>query len=345
MVTEPLSRNTLRRMQELVRTFGKQQILVIGDMVLDQFVYGVSSRISREAPVLILRHARTENAPGGAGNAAANLHALGARVLPVGVLGNDGNGQSLRQILEERGIGCQGLFDVPGARTTTKSRIMGGLPHSPAQQIVRLDHEFDAEAAQAREPEIRQYLSQHLPDCSGVVISDYGYGAVSRAVRDLVIRTASRNKIPVVVDSRFRLPWFRGVTALTPNITEVEEACHCRLDNQLDELRKKAAEIMARQKLQALLVTRGKYGMILYEASGAEWNIPVFGTDQVADVTGAGDTVIAAFSLGLAAGADFIDAARLSNLAGGIVVMKKGTATASREEIRTALLSLPTAKE
>ena len=336
---EHLTAETTERMQALIQGFPAQRMMVIGDLVLDQFVYGVSSRISREAPVLILRHSHTENAPGGAGNAAANLKALGAEVWLVGFIGPDENGRLLTEILSRYGISSGGIFPVIGAQTTTKSRIMGGLPHSSAQQIVRIDHEFAGRLGGVREAEILEYLSHHLPKCTGVIISDYGYGAITAAIRDFAVEFCREQRIPLIVDSRFRLRWFQGVTAITPNITEVEEAFGIRFENQLEAIEPVAREIMDRQRLQALLVTRGKYGMLLYEPSGTLCNIPVFGSDQVADVTGAGDTVIAAFSLALSAHAGFADAARLSNFAGGLVVMKHGTATVSATELLEAVRS------
>jgi D-glycero-beta-D-manno-heptose-7-phosphate kinase len=334
---KPLSAETIASMRSLLDAFSRLRILVVGDMVLDQFVVGVSSRVSREAPVLILRHSHTENVPGGAGNAAANLRALGAEVIPAGLIGTDDNGALLAKDLERRGIYTQGLLPINGAQTTTKSRIMGGLPHSPAQQIVRIDREFNASLNADQEKSFLDFIERQLEECHGALLSDYGYNAVTTAVCNSVRNICRRRQIPVVTDSRFRLCWFHDLTALTPNITEVEEAYGVRFGTDLEALRKVAADIILRQRLEALLVTRGKFGMILYDKQGNVEEIPVYGTDQVADVTGAGDTVISTFTLALAAGACLADAARMSNFAGGIVVMKHGTATVSIAELWTAI--------
>lgn len=334
---KPLEVETIAAMRFCLDSFARLRILVVGDMVLDQFLIGVSSRVSREAPVLILRHSHTENVPGGAGNAAANLRALGAEVIPAGLIGTDENGDLLLQDLERRGIRTDGLQRIDGAQTTTKTRIMGGLPHSPAQQIVRIDREFHTPLRPEQENSLLHFIEHHLGECHGVLLSDYGYNTVTSSVCDSIRALCRQQSIPIVTDSRFRLRWFHDITALTPNITEVEEACGIRFGQDLEALRRTATEMIRDQRLEALLVTRGKFGMILYDKEGNIDEIPVYGTDQVADVTGAGDTVISAFTLALSAGATLGQAARLSNFAGGIVVMKHGTATVSAEELWEAI--------
>lgn len=322
---------------KIVKSFQNQKILVVGDLVLDQFLYGEIARISREAPVIILRHKHTTNAPGGGGNASRNLKTLGAGVVPIGAIANDESGKTLLQLFHESQIPTEGLLKLSGSPTPTKTRIMGGLAHSSPQQIVRVDRDNTGELSSRDQKRICESIEIHIEGCSGAIISDYGYGVVTESVVDSLREHCLERNIPIVVDSRFRLRWFHNITAITPNITEVEESFAKKLDGDPEGLEKCAADIVQEQSLKALLVTRGKFGMSLLEKGHAMKHIPVYGSDQVADVTGAGDTVIATFTLALASGASFLQAARLSNFAGGIVVMKRGTATVSQVELQRSV--------
>ena len=324
-------------LEKILHEFRHKKILVVGDMVLDQFLYGEIARVSREAPVLILRHTRTECTAGSGGNAAMNLRSLGAEVVPIGLVARDVSGRRLEGLFRNAGIATTGLVHSKLRQTTTKTRIMGGLAHSSAQQMVRVDEENEGPISSKLQRAIIGKIQEHLPGCHAVVISDYGYGVIGSAVMERLVRASRARAIPLVVDSRFRMHQFHHVSAITPNVTEVEEAYDCRLDNDLAAIEAKTREIVASQSLEALLVTRGKFGMSLLVRGQKMQHIPIFGSDQVADVTGAGDTVIAAFTLSLAAGAGYLDAARLSNYAGGLVVMKRGTATVSLAELHQAI--------
>jgi rfaE bifunctional protein kinase chain/domain len=328
---------TRRRLLSLVPLLSGRRIVVAGDFVLDRFVYGHPRRVSREAPVVILRFSHEDLLPGGAGNAAANVRSLGGEPLAVGIVGADEDGRALRRALRERGIEDRGLVEEDGYRTPAKTRILGGAPSANKQQIVRYDVETEP-AASAASSRALQRAAEAARGAAGAMLSDYGYGAVGpEAVSAL--RGALPARAPIAVDSRHMLRRYAGVDAATPNEEELEEVAGTRLltDAALD----RAAEALRSEMgCASLLVTRGSRGMALYSDDGAApRRIPVHGTDQVADVTGAGDTVLAVFSLALAAGASPLEAALLADFAGGVVVMKMGTATVTAEELRDAIES------
>ncbi|MFN2385367.1 MAG: bifunctional heptose 7-phosphate kinase/heptose 1-phosphate adenyltransferase [Thermoanaerobaculia bacterium] len=328
---------TRDRLLALVNSFAGRPVVVAGDYVLDRFIYGYPKRISREAPVLILRYWKEESLPGSAGNTAANIRSLGGDPRPVGVIGDD-TGAALRDILRSRGIDTSGLLDVRDYRTPTKTRILGGGPSSIKQQIVRFDREQTLEADTRTLKSLLQKLHRSADGASGAVLSDYGYGSVSPAAVGPLREELSRGA-PILVDSRHRLPEYRGVDAATPNEEELEEAVGERLGDSGARLEAAGSRLRTQIGCRTLLVTRGSRGMVLFADEGPPTQIPVHGTDQVADVTGAGDTVIAAFGLSLAAGASPLEAALLANFAGGVVVMKMGTATLTANELREAIHS------
>ena len=320
----------------LVRGFRGRRILVLGDLVADQYILGYTARVSREAPVLILRYDSEKVTLGGGANALHNIHSLGGTPMPVGVVGDDEMGTRLVEIMEEKGIDTSGVVVVPGWRTVTKTRILAGGHHTVKQQVVRIDKEPRGEVPQDVRREIRSRFMERAPEVDAIMVSDYGYGTVSPEFFHILPRWV--DKCPVTVDSRYRVLEFKGVTAATPNEPETAAALG------VDRIENGNVEWAGRRLLEitgdrAVLVTRGKKGMALFLASGEIYHIPIFGTDEVADVTGAGDTVIATFTLSLAAGASFLEAARLANYAGGIVVMKSGTATVSQEELLEAVKS------
>ncbi|MBI4483533.1 MAG: hypothetical protein HY652_11675 [Acidobacteria bacterium] len=336
---------------EIVRRFRGRKILVFGDLLLDQFLTGQIARISREAPVLILRHQELVERPGGGANAVHNLCALGASVHPAGFLGADAAGDRLCSLLGAMRIPTGALIRVPHYWTPTKTRVQAGSFHSSQQQIVRIDRDRPFRSTPALRNRIQRHLARIAPKMDAIVISDYGYGTVDPASTLLLRRISRQQRIPLCVDSRFDLLKFSGVTALTPNISEVEEALngplrpfprwvrhnHFRFGDDRALLEQVGRALLRRQRLDALLITRGRWGMTLFEKRRSPVHIAVSGTDEVADVTGAGDTVIATFTLSLASGATFEQAARLANHAGGIVVMKRGTATVSGPELLAVL--------
>ena len=329
---------TKGRLLALVDAFAGRRLVVAGDFVLDRFIYGHPKRVSREAPVLILQFWKEENLPGGAGNTAANVRALGGVPVPVGATGADEAGRLLRDALRRAGIATEGLVEVAGYRTPTKTRLLGGAPHGIKQQVARYDVDdvLPPDAADAAGTAAR--LGAAAAAAHGAILSDYGYGAISPAAVP-VLRGALPPGARVCVDSRHRLAEYAGVDAATPNEEELEESSGASLHDSEENLDAAGAALRRRMRCGTLLVTRGSRGMALFEEEGGPRRIPVHGTDQVADVTGAGDTVLATFSLALSAGASPLEAALLANFAGGVVVMKMGTAVASAEELKAAVES------
>lgn len=323
-------------MIEIVRKFKAATVVVIGDLIADEYVYGRVARVSREAPVLILEYDSTEVVPGGAGNAASNAAALGGQVRLVSLVGRDEPGRRVQRALPSR-VDRRGLVRPAGFRTPVKTRILAGGIHSAKQQVVRIDRLSSRPVTDAERAAIARAAHRALRDADAVLISDYGSGLVTPALaRDLAERVRRRG-VPVLLDSRYALTRYRGLTACAPNESEVEQALGVRIDDDLRVLERAGRRMLDRTRMSAVIVTRGSRGMAVFEPGKKTVHIPIFGSDQIADVTGAGDTVMASLTLALAAGASVEEAARLANVAGGLVVMKRGTATVSREELSAAL--------
>jgi len=325
----------LSRLVDLVEAFPRQTIALLGDFVADEFLFGEISRVSREAPVLILRHRETQLLPGGGANAANNLADLGARVLPVTVVGDDAAGRALLDYFRRKGVDTSAILRVPGWTTPTKTRYLAGWTHTTRQQVLRVDRGVNGELPARVRSALLRKARERVRRARALLVSDYGCGVVTPALlRQL------RGRL-VTLDSRYALLDYgdTGVTAATPNEPELEALHHARIGNDREALERLAGRTLRRMKLQALLVTRGKDGMVVFERGRKPHFISIYGTDQVADVTGAGDTVIAVFTLALAAGATFVEAAHLANYAGGMVVMKRGTASVTREELLAAIRS------
>jgi rfaE bifunctional protein kinase chain/domain len=334
----------IQRLVELVESFPRQTVAVLADLVADEFVTGEISRVSREAPVLILRHRETQVVPGGGANAVNNLADLGARVLPVGVVGDDAPGRSLLDCFHCKQVDTRGILQLKGWTTTNKTRFLAGWTHTTRQQVLRVDREPSGPLPVAARKRLEQAARAAAARAGAMLISDYGCGAVTPAlVRKL--------RAPLVtLDSRYAMLDYAAcrLTAATPNEPELEAIYQTRIGNNIEKLEDLGARLLRKLRLQALLVTRGKDGMTVFERGRRPAHIPVHGGDEVADVTGAGDTVIAVFTLALAAGGSFVEAAKLANYAGGIVVMKRGTATLTREELLEAIggdLTGPAGKE
>lgn len=326
------------RLARIIEEFPKLSITVLGDLIADEFVYGEISRVSREAPVLILRHRERAVVPGGAGNAIYNLADLGVTVLPVGVIGDDEPGRTLLRCFRQKHISVSGIRRIKGRNTVTKTRVLAGMTHSSRQQVIRIDREPEVPLDSAAIHELIYQTRGYVRASDALLISDYGYGSATPDIFNNVRSRASLNSIPVTVDSRYRTLAYSGVTAATPNEPEIEEALRIRIGNDNGSLLSAGRMILQRMKLQSLLITRGKDGMVVFARGEKPVAIPIHGSDEVADVTGAGDTVIATYTAALAAGADPESAARLANYAGGIVVMKRGTATVTREELLRAVM-------
>lgn len=323
------------RLLSLLRRLPGRRIAVLGDFLLDEFVFGEISRVSREAPVLILRYREAQSCPGGGANTVANVAALGASVYPLGILGGDPYAQQLLRLWPAP-VDVRFLVHDQTLSTTRKSRILAGARHSFRQQVVRMDYEHPIPPDTAREDRLIESVTRAVTQVEGLIISDYSLGAVPPRVGAAAVAAARNSGIPVVVDSRDHPARFAGATAVTPNIAEVEAALGRVIGPEAETLDRLGDEAVRRFGVDALLVTRGKWGMTLFSADATR-HIPAWGIAEAVDVTGAGDTVAAVFATALAAGASFEDAALLANLAGGIVVAKKGTATVSPEELEEAV--------
>ncbi len=327
--------STRQTLAAIVQRLPQARVVLLGDLVLDRFILGSPKRISREAPVIILSFERQLDIPGGGANALANLAALGVSPIPVAAVGDDEPGAALLAALAERGVDTSHIVRVPAYRTPVKVRILGGGPSSLKHQVARYDLEDELPA----EGPWRDHLGRELRLLAGsadaAAISDYGYGTVTAATVADVVGARPRPRW-VCLDSRHRAAELGPVDGATPNLQELE-ACAGR-ELATDEQVAAAGETLrARLGARFVLATRGHRGMSLVEEGRGALHIPVHGTDQVADVTGAGDTVLAVLTAALAVGAEPADAARLANCAGGVVVMKLGTATLSRDELLAAV--------
>ncbi len=329
------------RLRKIVESFPNVTVTVAGDLVADEFIFGEISRVSREAPVLILRHRERTVAPGGAANAVNNLADLGVNVLPVGIVGDDELGRLLLRGFRHKRIPVSGVLKDKSYTTVTKTRILAGTTHAWRQQVVRVDREPDLEPNQHLRRELVLAARKYARASDALLVSDYGYGAATPAILDAIRAKGGFSGVPVVLDSRYRMLQYSGVTAATPNEPEVEEALGVRIGQDWQRVCLAGKQVMARMKLSSLVITRGRDGMVAFDGRNKPVDIPIFGSDQVADVTGAGDTVIATFTAALAAGADTEEAAHLANYAGGIVVMKRGTATVSQRELLHAIEQAP----
>jgi rfaE bifunctional protein kinase chain/domain len=325
------------RLRKIVESFPKVTVTVLADLVADEFVFGEISRVSREAPVLILKHRERKVVPGGGANAVYNLADLGVTVLPVGIVGNDEAGRLLLRAFRHKQIAVSGVLKDKAYATVTKTRILAGFAHTAGQQVVRLDYE-PAEAPNAHlQRELVLAAQKYCLASDALLVSDYGYGAATPALLNAIRGKRGIDKVPVMLDSRHRMLEFTGIMAATPNESEVEEALGIRIGDNDDRLYAAGEQIAGQMKLESLVITRGKDGMVVFPRRHKPTNLPIYGSDEVADVTGAGDTVIATFTAALAAGATAEEAAHLANYAGGIVVMKRGTATVSQQELLEAL--------
>jgi len=321
----------------IIERFPRRRIIMLGDLVADEYVYGEIARVSREAPVLILKQREKQVTPGGGANAVNNLADMGAQVIPVGVVGEDDTGEALLRYFREKGISTRYVVRLAGHQTPTKSRILGGLSHWQRQQIVRIDREPAQSLARGVRRRLTRSVLSLLPTSSALLVSDYGYGTTDAREVEFLSRRKECAPLPVAVDSRYDLLTYKSVATATPNEPEVEAAFGETIGHNLERLHALGRKLMRRQRLRALLVTRGRDGMVLFEPRREPRHLPIFGSDQAVDVTGAGDTVIAAYTLALGAGADFLHAAMIANCAGGLVVMKRGTASVTGAELVEAI--------
>ncbi len=329
------------RLMELLDRFPQAHILVVGDLTLDEFLTGQVERISREAPVLIIRHETTRQVPGGGANAVYNLAALGAQVKAVGLVGKDEQGQALRGIFEAAGIDTQGILIDPDRPTVTKTRISGHARQSVTQQIVRIDRKSNQLPDSTLQEQLAEYIRGQANMVDAIVCSDYGDGVLTLPV----IEAALTHK-RTVVDTQKDLARYRGATLFTPNLPEAESAVGYAIARFSQTIANPATltqagrDLLTLTQAQQILMTRGDEGMSLFDPNGKETHIPAFNRTDVFDVTGAGDTVVAALTVGLTVGASFWEAAVLGNLAASIVVRQFGTATTNPTQIKAALQAL-----
>ena len=326
------------RLRELIAAGKGKRVVVFGDLIADEYVYGRIARVSREAPVLILEYNATEILPGGAGNAANNVASLGGVVRLVSIVGRDEPGQRLFQVLSTN-VERTGLSRPTGYRTPVKTRILAGGIHSAKQQVVRIDRYTAEPVSDAHRKTAERAAMRAMAQADAVLVSDYGSGLVTpRFVGELAAKLRARkSRVPILIDSRYALTKYRGLTACTPNESEVEQVLGVTIADRTAALERAGRKLLEQTGMECVLITRGSRGMAVFEPDKKTVHIPIFGSDQIADVTGAGDTVMATMTLALAAGGTFEQAARLANYAGGLVVMKRGTATVSAAELRRAV--------
>jgi rfaE bifunctional protein kinase chain/domain len=334
----PSSSVDLLALADYVEQFSSKTVVLLGDFVADEFQYGDISRVSREAPVLILRHRETHLVPGGGANAANNFAAFGARVFPISAVGDDPAGDALIAYFRGKRVEVSGILRVKGWTTPTKTRILAGWAHTVGQQVLRVDREPHSPLPEGVHKRLQMKLQARLRSAHALAVSDYGFGVAAPAVvREAISKR--KNAPPVTLDARHNLHAYAkaGIASATPNEAELEALHHVSIGWNVSELTRCGAATLAEMRLRALLVTRGRHGMALFEPGGRLTQISVHGSDQAVDVTGAGDTVLAAYTLALACGAAPLEAAHIANIAGGLVVMKRGTATITRDELLAAI--------
>jgi len=324
---------------DIIKAFSGKKIIVWGDIILDEYIYGTTRRVSREAPVLVLSYKEKEFALGGAGNALFNLQSLGAKPVPVGVIGKDAAGEKIIQILTANNISTKNLIQINNFPTPTKSRILAGEETAKKQQILRIDYEGKAPEDNSIQERLLKSLMNLKDNSQALLISDYNYFVVQESTYKQILPGFRKSNIPISLDSRFRILNFKGVNISTPNESEVEEAFNIEFNSNEDLIGKTGQRLMNATEAEAILITRGSKGMVLFERRKTPWAIPIHGTSDIVDVTGAGDTVISVFTLALACGSSYRDAATLANHAGGMVVMKKGTAAITIKELKNSIQS------
>ena len=325
----------MQKLTTLIKKMLDRKILVIGDMIADVYLQGQIGRISREAPVLILDNIEEKIVAGGAANVVANVAALGGEVYAVGVLGDDNYAEGLKNVLKYYEVHTEGLVTDPMRPTISKTRVIAGGRATVSQQIVRIDRENKSPIPKKIEAELIAALDKFLPQVEGIVLSDYGSGTITEGVKKWLIRYAGQKKIPSIVDSRYDIGRFDGIGYIKQNDTELANYVGRDL-NDMSALIDAGATIMKKLNANGALITRGEKGMSLFERGGAVHHIPVADKSEVFDVSGAGDTCVAAFILALTAEINPVLAARIANVAAGVAVRKLGTSTVNFEELRRA---------
>ena len=319
-----------------LKKFNKINILIIGDMVADVYLKGNISRVSREAPVLVLEHAGEKVVPGGAANVVHNVATLGGQAFAVGLIGNDKAGGGLRDILNDKNVETTGLIVEENRPTITKTRIIAGGSATVSQQIVRIDQEMKSPILSQTEESFINILKQVIDKIDAVVLSDYGSGMLSDKIRNFIIESCQEKNIKTIVDSRYDILKFEGVSFVKQNEAEAAKAVGFELTSE-DAVVTAGKILLEKLQAEGIIISRGEQGMSLIQDNGEIHHIPVVDKSEVFDVSGAGDTAVAAFILAIASGAKPVEATKIANFAAGIAVRKLGTATVSNEELNEVL--------
>lgn len=321
------------KLEKYIKSLNQAKVLVIGDLALDEMIYGDTERISREAPVLILQHTHTKHILGGASNAAHNVSDInGGKVSVIGVIGNDYQADDLKNAFKEAGIDYSSLVVDDERKTITKTRISGSCSQSITQQIVRIDRQTNAPISKETENKLIGEISVKLPQSDIVILSDYHIGTLSDTLIKYVVDLAKKYNKKVVVDAQKSLNRYKGVFSMTPNLPDTQKHVGFYIRTKEDFLR--AGQIILKETdADSILITCGSEGMVVVGKNNQYTHIPVFNKAKVFDVTGAGDTVTAVYSLALAIGAEPVYAAIIGNIAAGIVIKQYGCATTSISEI------------
>mgnify|MGYP000102448082 CR=1 FL=1 len=323
----------MKNFLKYLENFKNTQIMVIGDIIADEFLIGRPERLSREAPVLILRRNNQKILPGGAANAAYNISALEGKIKLAGIIGYDNTGERLKEILINKNIDVSGVFKSKNRPTSLKTRVLAGGDQVVKQQIVRIDHLKNGSISDKLEEKIFNKVKENISETDGILLSDYGNGVLSSNLKNKIINFANKNGVLTAVDSRYNLLNFKGASLATPNLEEAGRAFGKELKNQ-DEVIKAGKTLIEKLDLEHLLITQGSEGMTLFNKYGDYEHVPVANFSEVYDVTGAGDTVIGTLVLSFAAGASISEAVEIANYAAGIVVRKSGVAVVTPEELK-----------
>ena len=321
------------KLENYIKKLGEAKILVVGDLALDEMVYGDTERISREAPVIILQHTHTKFILGGASNAAHNVSEINnGKVSVIGIIGDDYQGQDLKNAFKEANIDCSSLITDKTRKTITKTRISGSCSHSITQQIVRIDRQTNAPISKETENKMIEEINKLVPLHDAVILSDYHIGTLSDKVISAVVESAHKYNKKVIVDAQRELDRYKGISSMTPNLPDTQKHVGFYLKTK-DDFLKAGNMLLAQSGGEAILITCGSEGMVVIEKNNKYTHIPVFNKAEVFDVTGAGDTVTALYTLALAIGAEPVYAAVIGNIAAGIVIKQYGCATTTIEEI------------
>ncbi len=328
------------KLLDCIKKLSNPKILVIGDLALDEMIYGDAERISREAPVLILQHTKTKLILGGASNAAHNVATLNnGKVGVIGVAGKDYHRDLLYETFKNANIDCSGIIDDKDRKTIVKTRISGSITTSITQQIVRIDRQSKGFINEKTEEKVIKSIQKELPKYDGVILSNYHIGTLTPKIIDSTIDLANKLGKVIVVDAQRDLGSYKNVTSMTPNHPDTEKSVGFEIKNTQD-LKRAGSKLLNETYAKSVLITCGADGMFVAQPNNEYTKIPVFNKSEVFDVTGAGDTVTAVYSLALAAGIDPIYSAIIGNLAASIVVRQFGCATTTVDELLTAAQKL-----